>query len=347
MFSAESDGNRQPGLIALCVVMLTLAVVSVALRCWSIWCSRTHKFGYDDAFAILTLPFIVTESALMFYWISLGLGRHSATLPVSHQPTGAKIIFAAAYLYDACITLPKLSVLCFYHRVLGQGARWVRPTLWAVGALCVCWLIASWLATTFQCTPVHASWEAVPNSKCFTQWKFFTGTAAPSAVLDVVILLIPLPLLWTLQMTKAKKVMLTGLFICGYSVVILSIGRLVTLLKAGSTLEEDLTWTTIEYIYWVQCEGPISLMSVCLPNIMELARRLRNRNKLPSPGALSLSGSKRTASDLLSGNQSFRPLEEDGEAILMDHYPRALNRHQINVKTTIEAISSVSERDSV
>lgn len=55
MSSAESDGNRQPGLIALCVSMLILAVVSVALRCWSISGSRNRKFGYDDAFAILTL----------------------------------------------------------------------------------------------------------------------------------------------------------------------------------------------------------------------------------------------------------------------------------------------------
>jgi hypothetical protein len=55
MSSAESDGNRQPGLTALCVLMLILAVVSVALRCWSIWGSNNRRFGYDDAFAILTL----------------------------------------------------------------------------------------------------------------------------------------------------------------------------------------------------------------------------------------------------------------------------------------------------
>lgn len=55
MSSAESDGNRQSGLIALCVLMLILAVVSIALRCWSIWGSPNRKFGYDDAFAILTL----------------------------------------------------------------------------------------------------------------------------------------------------------------------------------------------------------------------------------------------------------------------------------------------------
>ncbi|OQD63449.1 hypothetical protein PENPOL_c009G00213 [Penicillium polonicum] len=344
MSSAES-GNQQPGLIALCVVMLTLAVVSVALRCWSIWGSRTHKFGYDDVFAILTLPFIIAESALIFYWISLGLGRHSDTLPISNQLAGPKIVFAAAYLYDVCITLPKLSVLCFYNRVLRRGATWVQPTLWVVGALCVCWLVGAWLATTFQCTPIDAAWEAAPNARCFTQWKFFTGTAAPSAILDLIILLIPLPLLWSLHMTKAKKVMLIGLFICGYSVVILSIGRLVTLLKAGSALEQDLTWSTIEYICWVQCEGPISLMSVCLPNIMELARRLRNKNKQPTATALSLSRSKQTASELLSGNRSFHPLEEDGEAILMHQYSGNPNVHQI--KMTAEATRSVSERDSV
>ncbi|KAJ5807082.1 hypothetical protein N7474_010674 [Penicillium riverlandense] len=285
MSSTESDGNRQPGLITLCVVMLILAVASVALRCWSIWGSRTHKFGYDDVFAILTLPFIIAESALIFYWISQGLGRHSATLPISNQLEGPKIIFAAAYLYDACITFPKLSVLCFYDRVLRRGGTWVRPTLWVVGTLCVCWLIGS------------------------------------CAILDVIILLIPLPLLWTLQMTKAKKVMLSGLFVCGYSVVIVSLGRLVTLLKAGSALEADLTWSTIEYICWVQCEGPISLI------------------------AMSLSASKQTASDLLSGKRSFRPLEEDREAILMDHYSGAPKRHNFN--TTTEAMRSDSERDSV
>jgi hypothetical protein len=127
-------------------------------------------------------------------------------------------------------------------------------------------------------------------------------------------------------------------------VVILSVGRLVTLLKAGSALEADLTWSTIEYICWVQCEGPISLMSVCLPNIMELGRRLRNKNKQPST-SMSSSASKQTASDLLSGNRSFRPLEEDRQAILMDRISGTPNRHHF--KTTIEAKRSVSEWDSV
>ena len=49
-----------------------------------------------------------------------------------------------------------------------------------------------------------------------------------------------------------------------------SIGRLVSIAKAGASLEADLTWSTITYLEWVQCEGPLSVISVCLPNILNL-----------------------------------------------------------------------------
>ena len=47
--------SRQAGLIVLCTVTLTMAVVAVALRCWSIYVLPLRKFGLDDFFAIATL----------------------------------------------------------------------------------------------------------------------------------------------------------------------------------------------------------------------------------------------------------------------------------------------------
>ena len=58
------------------------------------------------------------------------------------------------------------------------------------------------------------------------------------------------------------------------SVIIVSTGRLVTLGKIGSSLEEDITWSTITYIEWVQCEGPVSVISVCLPTIFSLGKHI-------------------------------------------------------------------------
>jgi hypothetical protein len=67
------------------------------------------------------------------------------------------------------------------------------------------------------------------------------------------------------------------------SVIVVSIGRLVTLAQAGSHLLTDITWTTITYVEWVQCEGPISIISVCLPNIFRFVQEVRRRGDKGSP----------------------------------------------------------------
>ena len=55
MESQDQGGNRQPELIALCTVMLILAALAVILRCLAIFLSKTHRFGWDDIFAVVTL----------------------------------------------------------------------------------------------------------------------------------------------------------------------------------------------------------------------------------------------------------------------------------------------------
>lgn len=49
------EASKQANLIVLCTVMLTLVALAVSLRCWSVFVSPTHKFGFDDFFAILAL----------------------------------------------------------------------------------------------------------------------------------------------------------------------------------------------------------------------------------------------------------------------------------------------------
>ena len=58
------------------------------------------------------------------------------------------------------------------------------------------------------------------------------------------------------------------------SVIITSLGRLITVAKVGAGLTEDITWSDVTYIKWVQCEGALSITSACLPNILSLGRRM-------------------------------------------------------------------------
>lgn len=63
------EASKQPVLIALCTIMLTLATLAVLLRCWSVYVSPTHKFGLDDFFAILALVSdLIFAFALESHW---------------------------------------------------------------------------------------------------------------------------------------------------------------------------------------------------------------------------------------------------------------------------------------
>ena len=78
------------------------------------------------------------------------------------------------------------------------------------------WLIAAWISTIFQCVPVRKAWETVEGGHCIAQWSWFLGTAIPSLVIDFCILVMPMPILWRLQMNTSRKVWIMGVFLCGY-----------------------------------------------------------------------------------------------------------------------------------
>lgn len=179
---------------------------------WSV-----SSLSYSYAQPTTLQPFVWSENALIFWWISLGLGKHAADLPSTNVDQSPKIIFAAAFLYDACISLPKFSALLFYHRIFQKTNKWFHWALWVVGSLNAAWLLSAWLSDLLQCTPIEKAWKSSIDGHCIPQWNWFLGTALTSMIIDVIILLMPLPMLWRLHMSKLRKLMITGVFICGYA----------------------------------------------------------------------------------------------------------------------------------
>lgn len=49
------DDTQQPDVIAVCVVLVVESTAFVAIRSWSSYMQPNHKFGWDDAFTLLTL----------------------------------------------------------------------------------------------------------------------------------------------------------------------------------------------------------------------------------------------------------------------------------------------------
>lgn len=151
------------------------------------------------------------------YWTTIGLGKHIDQVSLENIAKGLRLLYADYPLYDTAITLPRFSALCFYARVFNaRGNKILRIALWVTAALNVGWLIFAIVSSIFQCTPIDKTWKPDIDGHCINTYEWWMGSAISSVIIDLIILLIPMPILWRLQVRPLRKFLLLGVFICGY-----------------------------------------------------------------------------------------------------------------------------------
>jgi hypothetical protein len=82
-------------------------------------------------------------------------------------------------------------------------------------ALCTAWWIAFFGGTMGDCVPLRKLWTPKLPGVCVDQNKACGSTGIAHIILDLIILLLPLPVIWKLRTDKVKKVMISGLFLMG------------------------------------------------------------------------------------------------------------------------------------
>ena len=153
-------------------------------------------------------------SGLSLYWVRIGLGQHESQ--VSTPITQLLVpLFAFNYLFNSALTLIKTSVLLFYARVF-KIVRWYSVLLWITAGLVIAWWISICLLATFSCNPVAKSWDPMLPGECVDTYTTFLGAAIPNTIVDFILLLLPLPMLWRLQIVWKYKLSLLAVFSCGY-----------------------------------------------------------------------------------------------------------------------------------
>ena len=67
----------------------------------------------------------------------------------------------------------------------------------------------------FQCVPIEAAWNPAVEGHCINLSTVLVVGASMDIVTDFVILLLPMPQLWCLQVSTKQKIQLTGIFLLG------------------------------------------------------------------------------------------------------------------------------------
>lgn len=112
----------------------------------------------------------------------------------------------------------KLSILIFYHRLFGANVPF-RRAVFAVSDLVVGYCLSLALATLFQCTPPAAVWDLklrmAPETKCVSLIKIEIAIGGFNIPTDIIILLLPVSMLWKLQMRWSRELGLMAILATG------------------------------------------------------------------------------------------------------------------------------------
>lgn len=113
------------------------------------------------------------------------------------------------------LTFTKVSILLFYRRIFrGRLFDYLVLTL---GAVVAAWGISFFFATLFECFPISQVWTTFYGQPrhCYQYLPMFYGTAVSNMIIDFMIIALPWPMIWRLQMPTRQKFAVGGVFTLG------------------------------------------------------------------------------------------------------------------------------------
>ncbi|KAF2637583.1 hypothetical protein P280DRAFT_530762 [Massarina eburnea CBS 473.64] len=247
-------------LITSALAVLTRLVTKRALK---------RRIDVDDVFVVAALLASIGSGIAATVQTENGLGRDIASLSQDQVAAFEKAEYANKLLYIATLALAKLSIISLlmiltasdFHRNLGIGLT-VLISLWG--------LVSEFIAA-FQCG-VQKPWHFVGvESRCLSMLAFWRSVCAMNMATDLCLIMFPLHVICTLQMSLRKKVTILGFF-SARSLDIVATAIHISYVPAFDSSNPTRAlwkWTLLAQI--IEC---ITILTSCVPYLRPLLESL-------------------------------------------------------------------------
>lgn len=147
----------------------------------------------------------------------------------------------------------KLSLLSLIARVFAPFKRKVQG-IQVLGVILIIYYITSLILKIRICWPISAYWH-LQMDKCLDQSAIILGDSIISTVTDAIILLLPLPLTWSLQITRGRKLRVGGMLAVGGLATAFSAWRLHLILTDGASPDATILFVQVVLSGYVTVVG--------------------------------------------------------------------------------------------
>jgi hypothetical protein len=141
-------------------------------------------------------------------------------IPISQVTNNAVLGRVSVVFYSIAIGMIKISALLFYARLFKTKGRMVMA-LWIVGGATVIWTIFLVIYPWTFCKPLAKTIKPLLKGVCQSRPAWNIVSTVINFALDLITLLLPMPVIWKLQMNMKRKIAYLAVFVLGYRYVLL------------------------------------------------------------------------------------------------------------------------------
>lgn len=187
--------------------------------------------------------------------------------------------------------LAKLVLCIFYFRL--SPIRWYRYSIHFTAFITVAAFASVWFSVQFACTPIEAAWNLrlFTGDNCIDRPPVYMLQAIMGGVTDVMLMILPLPIILRLQMSWKQKAGLVAWFGTGLLTLGAAVARLVILIP--SLDNADTTFILAEGTLWLIVEANLIIICGSLPTFRVFLNHV----------APKILGESRSATGQSSGNR--------------------------------------------
>ncbi|KAI1338875.1 integral membrane protein [Xylariaceae sp. FL0016] len=255
--------------LAILVVCTTLATLFFAVRCFAKF--PTRRLLLEDWFCIAawvsTMIYVSTNFTMIYY----GVGLHAWEVTQENYQQILKWLYASSICYCPTAYLTKVTLLLLTARVFAIKPKVSQGITAFIWVLTLVYIPIQTLKVCI-CAPIRAYWDtSIQGAHCLAQRKIFVSDISVAIFTDLVILLLPIPLTWSMHLPLWKKCKIILLLGAGGAAVAVTVFRLIKQIEFLDSTDFTHDFAIMGLLTTV--EVTIGLICACLPSASVLVER--------------------------------------------------------------------------
>lgn len=288
--STERSYVTEPGyVIAAAMLLSVLDIIAVSLR-FLARIRQRDALRIDDWLVLLATILVTAIAIEVTYGVSQGAVAYPTQIPpdfagdpLELTTPQISLVYKIQWAFDLMLPLAlgsvKTSFLFFYLRIFLVNRRSLAGyLLGGLITLVILWSLSFFFASLFQCRlNFWALWGSTSDivNNCTQTMQLVLAVCITGVITDTAIICAPIPLVWQLKLSTAKKISIVAIFLLGSITIVASLLRLVMMARLvvlGFTPDEDGLLVVTEYLYWGIVECGVGVLAACLPTLQSLFR---------------------------------------------------------------------------